>query len=408
MRAPILFIFTCLTELTAQNSPTFSDSLRLCATPTEFEKELRLSHPELAEGLASPMISSLFAWSEVLGGGKFGEVRAMGSGSSSIAIKRIPLVSETIRELSMKEIRILKMICGMTNFISLREPFVCEEEFTAAFLGCVEAEEETESSFYLFMTRLSGDFSQKEVQIVYGNLPADKKVILFLNVIDIFERLSRKGIVHHDIRLENLMQFGVNFEDPRLVDFGMAKFLTQSSQASNKEAEKVRKENKNQLPEAKSKGNLKAGARKSDSPLPEFAFSDDVYAIAFRLAELEALQSPRTRRALQNLDPNCLFDLESDPCHEKIALKIPLIFGPSNPLHFLFHPFRKALSPEKSHRFASALEFSHAILDALFSDQKASFHTGKLLLEASDSKLWRPYALQKLNQLSEKLQIEDL
>lgn len=408
MRARILLIFIYLTELTTKNSPTFSDSQRLCATPTEFEKELKHFHPELAEGLASPMISSIFARSEVLGAGKFGEVRAMGSGSSSIAIKRIPLVSETIRELSMKEIRILKMICGMTNLISLKEPFVCEERFTAAFLGCVEAEEEAETSFYLFMARLSSNFSQKEVHIVYNNLSTDKKVIVFLNIIDILERLSRKGIVHHDIRLENLMQLGLNLEDPRLVDFGMAKFLTKDSQTSKNETENVRKENKNQLPKARSKGNLKAGSQTIDSFLPEFALSDDVYAIAFRLAELEALQNPKTSRALQYLDPNCLFDLESDPCHDKIALKIPLIFGPSSPLHFLLHPFRKALSPEKSHRFENALEFSHAILDAFFSDQKASFHARKLLLEASDSKLWRPYALQKLNQLSRKSQFEDL
>ena len=65
----------------------------------------------------------------------------------------------------------------------------------------------------------------------YEKLSGRKKAQFMVDIINKFQKLHDKSIVHGDIKPENIMMKNNDFSDLRIVDFGLANYVREDSSA---------------------------------------------------------------------------------------------------------------------------------------------------------------------------------
>jgi len=153
----------------------------------------------------------------VLGEGKFSKV-VMGrirSTEQRLAIKLISLEDEASRRVT-EEIVILRTLRGHPGVVQLIDCDVDEEELAEAPSGSVR-------QIRMALELCEGGELYERIQR-RGRYPQEEAKVLVANLLDALAFIHAKGIMHRDLKLENILLCSkLSYTDAKISDFGLAR-----------------------------------------------------------------------------------------------------------------------------------------------------------------------------------------
>lgn len=111
-----------------------------------------------------------------------------------------------------KEIQLLKTACGKDPEKTYQALFDCPTTSVTGFKGCVEENDDV----YLFEEMMDWNFSNQKVQKTYQRMSAGRTAYRMVEIINKFQALHEKGLIHGDIRPEVIVMKGNDFTDIRI------------------------------------------------------------------------------------------------------------------------------------------------------------------------------------------------
>ena len=153
--------------------------------------------------------------------GKYRLIESVGGGAMGEVFK-----AEHIRMQKIVAIKILHSDVG--NNLEIIERFKREARAAAAIdhaniCNVMDFDVTDQGEFYLVMEFLEGDTLKKRIQ-EKGALPANEAVFILLQLLSVLHCVHEKGIVHRDIKSENIALISKDGTDDfvKLLDFGIA------------------------------------------------------------------------------------------------------------------------------------------------------------------------------------------
>ena len=192
-----------------------------CATPKDFEAENSLLKTAAFYKQNLPLHLFLFENAKTVGQGAYGEVRIVSEVEPKLVIKK--MVEKKVGDFSsmIREIEVLKKICGQEPKATSNKISDCKSDLIAGFRGCVEYGKEV----YIFQDPMLADLSNPEVLMVYRELSGGRKAQFMVDIINKFQKLHDMSIIHRDIKVGNIMLKTNDFSDIRIVDFGLSRYV---------------------------------------------------------------------------------------------------------------------------------------------------------------------------------------
>ena len=282
--------------------------------------------------------------SKPIGKGSFGKVVLIDNKKPRLALKFVR-PQNIIEMIALKnEIEMMKELCEEKFDENSTELISCEGKEIAAFKGCIE----NKDSVYILQREAYDTLKGFPIYWRYHKQPAIKRAVMMMRILEKVASLHLKGIVHSDIKPENVVVVTDAMKEFELIDLGMAR-----------------------------KANLKfvGGTQLFYSPeywngmetlIPEL----DVYSIAISLLDLEAFFSSFISSTLKHcfkhdFIPNQKIQL-TEECHKLIVDEVPKFFKNKESPKVFIDIFKKALAYNIEDRFSSAIEFLVNIIDNLY------------------------------------------
>ena len=329
------FMLFCLFSCTKTMGP--------CATPADFN----IHNPNITNSLPpdlkkqndnGTMLHQVMIDNSIpIGSGGFGEVFLYNHGGKIYVIKKI--VSKKFTHLTYieKEIEIEKYICEIdpnADKNTLQEYYL---NIIPGIFACVQ----DLMIFYIFMEQMFKDFQSEHYVKAYSDLRGRQKADIMMQIISKFQKIHDKYIVHADIKPNNLMTKGNDFDDIRIIDFGMSDYLGKNFRGGT--------------PFYAAPEYSKRGSRLS--------FQGDVYSLAVTFAMMEI----STHKLLHSkLDKKCR-DYSKPPtkdCVNKFRSIILSSFNQDNETLQLATVMIEALDVDPKKRIKSMKVFKEKILNA--------------------------------------------
>ena len=148
---------------------------------------------------------SQYQYIKKLGEGNFGSVWKVSKNGKIMALKKIKLENEKVKEIALQEVELLEKIS---------DPCVVS-------LACIYGHHIEGDTLFIEMEFIDGitlkDFAQslKGIPLLYRHLLA-----IIRDIVPGLEYLHSKGVIHRDIKPENIM-IGKNYQ-PKLIDLGLS------------------------------------------------------------------------------------------------------------------------------------------------------------------------------------------
>lgn len=339
-------------------SPTFLFTNNLSYFSDEFENAAK------KEGVLDALISS----SKVMGKGAFGVVRSFDREKDPLVMKVLQPKTPMERMGVVKEIMLLKKICGV-NPRQVMDKFIsCEGQEIAAFKGCVEKG----SAIYIFQRKAFSSLENKALLDKYRDLRAIKRAVVMLKILDKVVRLHKKQIIHSDIKPANIVAKDSDLQDFELIDLGLAGF-----------------ENSDFC------GGTKVYLPPEIRSLPKILTPQiDVYSLAITLLNIEG----EFHYYYESLDSDCFKRRLTYNCHQELIDGVPDILSNDRGLGHLIPVFNKALAYRRSDRYSSVEAFSRDIVKLLSTIPNHKCYLSKILNEKENKTNqpsaynWKDYA----------------
>ena len=333
----MILSFILLLSLFSTIKTTFT-----CASPIAFDgnnTELKKSLPivlKLQNANGDFLHQVMFDHSKSIFIGGFGEVREYNKGGKIYVIKKI--VPKTKRQISMmeKEIEFLKVICGLDPKVVNNTLEPCKSNAIAGFNGCVE----DGLILYIFQEKMKSDIQNEDIIKKYSNLRGRQKADIMLQIISKFQKIHDKKIVHADIKPNNLMTKDDDFDDIRIIDFGMSGYVKEDCRGGT--------------PYFIAPEHTKKGSKLS--------VQADIYSLAvtFAMMEYSSYIFLNTKFDKICIDPK---KIPSDACVSKFRKGIIASFNRANETSLLSKTMIKALEVDPTKRIQSMTDFKIKILE---------------------------------------------
>lgn len=156
----------------------------------------------------TPTLSEAFDNGTPVGSGSFGQVRAVTYRGSKIAVKRIEHNQKYDTEFALE----IQMNVSISHVPGVSKILMCEDGPKYIYIG---------------LELLYKDMTDPEVALFIRNLSRRNRVFLYARIASILASLHNIGIVHEDMKPQNIMLTDSNFNDIRIIDFGMAGSITE-------------------------------------------------------------------------------------------------------------------------------------------------------------------------------------
>ena len=314
-------------------------ALYTCANAKDFDQKNPAFRETLTDAMKLeitdrfPIHKVIFKYSQPIGAGGFGEVREYKVGTESIVIKRVEPKKPNHVAMLAKEIEILKLMCELKVKFVYNKFIECQSKTIARFYGCVE----DGSEVYIFQEKMWMDMGSYQAYKNYNSLRGREKANVMLQIISKFKELHEKHIVHGDIKPENLMIKGNDFNDIRIIDFGMSDYKGRAS-----------------------KGGSPYFISPEQQKLGYLGVEGDIYSLAVTFAWME--ESTQIFKSTK-MDKKCSKpnELPPDDCVEKFREGILASFNEYNETRELLEVMTVAIAKEPFKRYRSMEEFWYAV-----------------------------------------------
>ena len=356
-------------------------------SPKEFES---LKDEKLAKALeyykkSKPNVKFhryIFENSVEIGKGGFGEVRDVSDHLADTVIKLVPSPTGIKKLAALNEVKMLRAACRQTekDYGKLSD---CKSTAIMLFYGCVEELYEV----YQFQELMSRNLNSEETRSEFDLLPAEKKIEVMLEIMDKVIELHRLGIIHGDLKPENIMTKENSLSDFRLIDLGMSNFKNMKFLGGTD----------GYLPPER------YGVKKFYTGL---AFTDDVFALGVIFAELTG----GFEAAYSELQKRCFEDPEKkERCGDLIVQGLEAAFTEEKGLKSILEAMKRSLLLATASRYQNTEEFSIDLITE-FKKLKASAETISKIVNSKqkfDEKsptpsFWRHYLVTKHKPLQQE------
>lgn len=162
--------------------------------------------PLLERNIEEREFLKLFNNSEVLGSGTYGEVRRLKLGRSSLAVKRVDFPTNEIDMNSQAQ---------ELFFISKAMLSKSGPDYHACFYS--------DPHLYIVQEKLHSDLDSASVLVVLKNLPVIERLKKYRLIATKFVDLHKAGIIHEDVKPQNIMTTDEDLTNFKLIDFGISK-----------------------------------------------------------------------------------------------------------------------------------------------------------------------------------------
>ena len=312
-----------------------------CATPVNFDQHNHLLKINYSEEMILedevkplPLHEMMFKYSKPIGVGGFGDVREYNKGGANYVIKKLAPKNENQIKMTENEIKVHKLICDLKPGVIYNSLEECKSTAIAGFYGCVEDGKEV----YIFQEKLSSDMETEKTLLLYHRLRGQQKADVMLQIISKFEEIHKKKIVHGDIKPTNLMIKGNDFNDIRIIDFGMSDFENRTSRGGTPYfIPPEQKENK------------------------VLSLIGDIYSLAVTFASFELSMYTFMDKEMKN---ECFIKTKrpSSDCEKKFKEGVIASFSRENETSKLANVMKTALKKDPKDRLQSMTKFKEEIL----------------------------------------------
>lgn len=181
-------------------SPSFA-AIKVCVSEEQFKAD-NISK------LGSKDLVSLFNEGTFLGEGSFGRVVEIPFGRKRIAVKRVkvPIYTEEIKA-TETELQLLKEMNGKKSTVEL---------FGCAAIG---------KYLYILQEKMYKDFESATQLVNYKAMNVEKRMSIFVKILQKFSILHKMKIIHEDVKPENFMSLDKEITDVRIIDLGLSSRL---------------------------------------------------------------------------------------------------------------------------------------------------------------------------------------
>lgn len=155
-----------------------------------------------ADQLREQTLAKIVTKENSLGSGNFGSVYSCSWGDAAAAYKQVQIDARNPRETYLQEAQMLIRVREIPGALKL---FGCLE--TNGFMG-------------FFTERLLGDLSDKIKE--FSNLKPKQRVWLYKGLADTFAAIHAIGIIHNDIKIDNIMTLNEEATILKAIDYGLA------------------------------------------------------------------------------------------------------------------------------------------------------------------------------------------
>ena len=329
------------------------------------------------------LIKSIKDNSSILGTGSYGVVYGI-NGDSEIGVKEVDFMRVDPNSIK-REIIMMKKACGITNDPNEKVFYDCKESPIASYRGCIV----TETSVFIFQNKSYKDFEDSGILFDFQILPPIKKVEVMLKVMDKFVFLHFRGVIHSNIKPENIMSKDMILSDFDIVNLSFA-------------------EQPGHLTISETNHFLAPEAVSSSKPTPQI----DVYGLALTLIDFFF----NVEVVIHSLLPHsCNGSTKTQLCHKTIEQLVENAFTCETDLTPLKEAFKTALSFLPEDRFSSIESFSKKVVDTLRKFPNSEKFISEILaqkkepmkdLQLLDMYRWKDY-LRKQEAIREKEKNKD-
>ena len=312
-------------------------------------------------------------------------------------VKQILLVSETKSRETQREIKMTRELCGV-EAIEVSNHYICQHSFITKYYGCVA----DGKAVYIYREKIMYTLHSPDYSFVYREWSSYFKVETMLDIIDQFIEFHKLGMVHSDIRPENVMTKSL-----KNLDFKISGFKYANPQG----AEFLGGTPGYLAPERVYQTSQKFG----------LTYTEDVFSLAMTLVKMEGyyvhsdfFHKEGSSMNLAKLAEEGCFNPEKSPtdCEQKIIDRLGATFDSKKgyDFGFLIPIFTTALSFDPKKRYPTMKKFSLAIIKEFKSLNKAEefikMRVENRKLEDPDNKIksfWRDYTSCLTYEIHKKL-----
>lgn len=160
---------------------------------------------------------------KILGQGSFGIVKELTINKINLAVKKVEIKNEVDEFFVNREISYLKKLCGQLP--KNQDMFACKTLTSSQFQGCVYDTEKSSSEkqfVYLILERLEVALNDPTAIKHYQEKSPLDRARIMKKIADKFSQIHVWGIIHSDIKPENIMATDKSLSDFRIIDFGVS------------------------------------------------------------------------------------------------------------------------------------------------------------------------------------------
>lgn len=308
-----------------------------CASVQDFETaNLKYFPDDVKKNTKDYWLHGVFlVYGTEIGKGGYGVVKSIKGKQESYAAKIVNPDRPSRHVDVMREIIMLKYICGVESDKDFNEFISCQGKPITPFKGCVE----DNSEIYIIQRMALYSLKDQMALNIYRSLQPMYRLAVILRILDKVIELHDKGVIHSDIKPANIVSRDPYLEQIELIDLGFARIDTLSYYGGTGTF----------LPPEYFSNNVKKLS-------PQL----DIYSLAITIMYLENYFTPE----YHNIPSDCFKKVLTEDCHKQVlevvtkALQQEYDFLPLKDIIF------KALSFDKTKRHASVVELSKELVNA--------------------------------------------
>lgn len=288
---------------------------------------------------------------EEIGKGSFGKVKAIEGIDQHLVMKiQHPETSVDIKDVQ-REIRMMKVACGLKPNEIIKTFIDCEGAEIAPFKGCVEDGKDV----YIFQRRGYSSLEKGEMVKKYQSFEPIKRAVVMLKILDLVAGLHKKDIIHSDIKPENIVTRDSDLQELELIDLGLAgtngRYFNGGSFGYL-------------APEMLSYSNL----------LSPYV---DIYSLGITLLYFEKGFIEYT----DGMDKSCFNSPIASKCHTELLGAIPSTLVQERGLNELTPVFTQAIAYYQRDRFTTVESFSRKIVEILMKNSYYKCFLSKVVIK---------------------------
>ena len=317
----------------------FGDSIYGCVDSQTFHNEGKSHFSTTIQNEAGEkdLLTTLEKYSTEVGYTDFGVLKSIDGVNEKLIMKiQNPISIYDIINVK-RDIGNLKKMCGNKPGEVIKPFSHCNKSEVSTFKGCVEVK----NTVYIFLRRGYSSLETTNMLDKFSSFDPIKRIVVFLNILDLVIGLHNKKIIHSDIKPASIVCLDSELQEFELTNLGNG---------------------------GVEKSMYVGGTNYYFPPEVSPAFSErklkpqiDVYSLAITMMSLEIDFEGKCK----NIDPDCFKKNLDFGCHASIIEIVKIVLKSNTVLTKLTETFYQALSFYTNKRYATVENFSRDIVKSL-------------------------------------------